>query len=196
MDSSPMAKTTATEIDPPKPRSLSLADAMILIIALGLGLALTRPAMLLIADAILSDPQWRFQSFAGAVSLLRMLNVVLLNFLFFFLPAYLIIRLRRPRPGLRSMICQPGFAACAAPVVIVLATLPVALIPIPWLPVPVIEVGGQILLVVTAPLAWIFLIATRRWNPEPSWIDRLGCILGVLAMICTPLHFLLIRLPY
>src|SRR6185312_3633808 len=45
-------------------------------------------------------------------------------------------------------------------------------------------IGAQVLLVITAPLARIFLIATRRWNAEPSWIDRLGRILGALAIVC------------
>jgi hypothetical protein len=109
---------------------------------------------------------------------------------------FLIVRLRRPRPALRSLICQPGFVACAAPVVIVLATMPLALLPLSGLAGQVIEVVAQVLLVVTAPLAWALLIATRRWNPEPSWIDRLGRILGVLGIVCTPAHLLLIRLPY
>ena len=74
--------------------------------------------------------------------------------------------------------------------------MPLVLFPVSGLAGEVIEKGVQILLVVAAPLAWIFLIATRRWNPEPGWIDRLGRILGTLAMLCTPAHFVLIRLPY
>jgi hypothetical protein len=191
-----MGETPATDIERPKARPLRLADALIFIIALGLGLALARPAIVLIVDAVRSDPRWRFQTLAGAVSLGRMLNIVLLNFLFFLLPAFLIVRLRRPRPGLRSLICQPGFVACAAPVGIVLATLPLALLPVSEPAGGVIEIVAQVLLVVAAPLAWVFLIATRRWNPEPSWIDRLGRILGALGMVCTPAHFVLIHLPY
>ncbi len=191
-----MGELTVIDIDRPTSRPLSLADAMIFIIALGLGLALARPAIILIADGVRSDPRWRFQTLAGAVSLGRMLNIVLLNFLFFLLPAFLIVRLRRPRPALRSLICQPGFAACAAPVVIVLTTMPLALFPLSGLAGQVIENAAQVLLVVAAPLAWVFLVATRRWNPEPSWIDRLGRILGTLGMLCTPAHLVLIHLPY
>jgi hypothetical protein len=57
------------------------------IIALGLGLGIARPAIVLITDTILADARWRFQTLDGAVSLGRMLNIVLLNFLFFLLPA-------------------------------------------------------------------------------------------------------------
>ncbi len=55
---------------------------------------------------------------------------------------------------------------------------------------------AQVALVVAPPLTWLLLIATRRWHPEPSWIDRLGRVLRVLGMICTPAHLVLIRLPY
>ena len=191
-----MGETAATDIERPTGRPLSLADAMIFVVALGLGLALARPAITLIVDAVRSDPQWRFQTLSGAVSLGRMLNIVLLNFLFFLLPAFLIVRLRRPRPALRSLNCQPGFVACAAPVIIVLAFMPLVLLPLSGLAGQVIEFGAQVLLVVAGPLAWVFLVATRRWNPEPSWIDRLSRVLGVLGMICTPAHLVLIRLPY
>jgi hypothetical protein len=185
-----------TEFEQPKARPLGLADAMIFIIAVGLGLALARPAIVLTADAFRSDPRWPFQTLAGAVSLGRVLNILLLNFLFFVVPAFLIVRLRRPRPSLRSLIFQPGFVACAAPVLIIVAMIPFLLLPLSGLAEQVVEIGGQVLLVVAAPLAWICLIASRRWNPEPGWIDRLGRFVGVLGMVCTPAHLLLIRLPY
>ena len=191
-----MEETGGTQSDRPRSRPFGLADAMVFIIALGLGLALARPAIVLIADAVRSDPRWRFQTVAGGVSLGRMLNIVLLNFLFFLIPAFLIVRLRRPRVALRSMICQPGFAACAAPVVVVLAAMPLTIYPLRGSAGEAVELGIQVLLVTAAPLAWAFLIATRQWNPEPSWIDRLGRILGVLGMISVPAHFVLIRLPY
>jgi hypothetical protein len=191
-----MAETAWTDIDRSTSRSLTLADAMIFIIALGLGLALARTAIGVIAETVRSEPRWRFQTMAGAVSLGRMLNIVLLNFLFFLLPAFLIVRLKRPRAALRSLICQPGFAACAAPVAVVLATLPFALLPPSGLAGEVIEIACQVLLVGAAPLAWVVLITTRRWSLEPSWIDRLGRILGVLWMVCIPAHLVLIRHPY
>jgi hypothetical protein len=191
-----MGETTDSDIDRPTSRPFRLSDATIFIAALGLGLALARPVIILIADAVRADPRWRFQTLAGAVSLGRMLNIVLLNFLFFLLPAFLIVRLRRPRAPMRSIICQPGFAACAAPVVIFLVTTPLALLPLSGLAGQVTEIVVQVLLVGASPLAWVFLIATRRWNREPSWIDRLGCVLGALWMVCLPAHLVLIRLPY
>src|SRR4051812_34949973 len=109
-----MAEVAATDIDRPRSRPFGLGDAMILIVALALSLALAGPAIIIIADTIHSDPRWWFQTLDGAVSLAHMLNALVLCFLFFLIPACLILRLKRPRPPLRSLIGQPGFAACAA----------------------------------------------------------------------------------
>jgi hypothetical protein len=191
-----MAEAAVTDANRPMYRPFTLGDAMILIIALALGLAIARPGIALIVDAVRSDPRWRFQTFAGAVALGRMLNIIVLNFLLFLLPAFLIVRVKRPRPPFRSMICQPGFAACAAPVAVVLATMPFAVVATSGLAGQIIEIAVQVLSVGAAPLAWVFLIATRRWNPEPSWIDRSGRILGALWIIVLPAHLFMIRLPY
>jgi hypothetical protein len=192
-----MAELAVTDDDRPRSRRFGLGDVMILIVALALGLALAGPAFIIIADAIRSAPRNHFRTFAGAVQLGRILNIIVLNFLFFFIPACLILRLRRPRPPLSTLIHQPGFAACAAPVAVVLASLPLALFaPSSGLAEQVIAIGGQALSVAAVPLAWLSLIATRRWAPEPSWIDRLGRILGVLWTVSLPAHLVLIRLPY
>jgi hypothetical protein len=191
-----MMETAGADVDRSRSRPLTLADAMVFIVAIGLGLAIARPAIVMIIDAVRGDPRWRLQTMPGAVSLGRMLNIVLLNFLLFLLPAFLIVRLKRPRASLRAMICQPGFAACAPPAAIFIASLPVTLFPPSGVAEQVITIASQVLVICAAPLAWVILIATRRWNPEPSWIDRLGRILGVLWMACLPAHLVLIRLPY
>jgi hypothetical protein len=191
-----MAVLALTDDDQPRSRRFGLGDAMILIVALALGLALAGPAFMIIADGIRSAPRNHFRTLAGAVQLGRFLNIIVLNFLFFFIPACLILRLRRPRPPLRTLIHQPGFAACAAPVAVVLAYLPLALFAPSGLAGQVTEIGVQALPVAAVPLAWLSLIATRRWDPEPSWIDRLGRILGVLWTVSLPAHLVLIRLPY
>jgi hypothetical protein len=152
---------------------------MILIVALALGLALAGPGIIIIADGIRTIPHKQFRTLAGAVSLGRFLNIVVLNFLYFLIPACLILRLRRPRPTLRALVRQPGFAACGATSAYFLAALPLALLAPSGLAGQVIEIGGQVLLIASAPLAWVTLIAMRRWDPEPSWIDRFGRILVV-----------------
>jgi uncharacterized membrane protein len=95
-----------------------------------------------------------------------------------------------------SLILQPGFAACAAVLAVFITSLPFVLFAPAGLAGQVIEIGGQILLVVAVPLVWVTLIVTHCWNLEPSWIDRLGRILGVLWMVSVPAHFVFIRSGY
>jgi hypothetical protein len=52
------------------------------------------------------------------------------------------------------------------------------------------------LVAAATPLAWFFLAVTRRWAAEPSWIDRLGRILGALWMVSLPAHLVLILLRF
>jgi hypothetical protein len=193
-----MAETNSATSGSVEPRSrrFTVGDAMILIVALALWLALARPAIILIVDAVRREPHYRLRTWAGAVSLGRMINVVLLNFLFFFLPAFLILRLKRPRPPLRAAILQPGLAACAAVVVGFLVLLPFALLDIPGPAGGAIAMTGQFLLAFAPLLAWIALIVKGRWKPEANWIDRLGRVLGILWTICLPVHLLLIQLAY
>ena len=191
-----MTEDSITGRPAPDSRRFGLGDAMILIIALALGLGLARPAIAIVVDAMRSDPGWRFQTIAGAVSLTRIVNIIVLNFLLFLIPAFLIVRLRRPRPSWRSLIRQPGFASCAGTVAVVLGLVVLSLIPAPGLAAQAIEITGQILIVAVVPLLWIVMLATRRWTPEPGWIDRLGRVLGLAWMVVTPAHLVLIRLPY
>jgi uncharacterized BrkB/YihY/UPF0761 family membrane protein len=118
-----MWEAAVTDNNPLRSRSFSLGDALILILALALGLALARPYNILIANNIHTTPNKYFQTLDGSVSLGRSLNLIMLYFLYFLLPAFLILRLRRPRPPMHSLVRQPGFAACAAPVACYLAAL-------------------------------------------------------------------------
>jgi hypothetical protein len=191
-----VSEAAATEIDPLCSRSFSLGDAMILILALALGLGLARPYVILIANYIHTAPNMYFQTLDGSVSLGRSLNLIMLYFLYFLLPACLILRLRRPRPPMHRVVRQPGFAACAAPVACYLVALPLSLLG-PFVPAgEVIELAGQILVAAASPLAWFFLAVTRRWAAEPSWIDRLGRMLGALWTVCLPAHLVPILLRY
>jgi hypothetical protein len=187
--------TDATGTDEPGFRSFTLGDAMILIIAVALGLAIARPAIAVIVNAVGSRADWHFPSWSWSVFMGRWLNLVLLNFLFCLLPAFLILRLRRPRVPLRSIIGQPGFIACAMPVAFVVVALPLSLVVPSGVGERAIEVAAQIVLPAAVPLAWVVLAIMRRWNPEPSWIDRMGRVLGVLWAFCLPAHLVLIRLP-
>ncbi len=37
--------------------------------------------------------------------------------------------------------------------------------------------------------AWIALALSGRWRPEPSWVDRSGCLLGMLWLGVTVLSW-------
>jgi hypothetical protein len=97
--------------------------------------------------------------------------------------AVIALRLRRPRP--RLIRFQPGFVACLAgmaslvPGVVWFATIrhrpgfqradgfeQAWAIMTQWTDTAVLG-------------AWIALLWTRKWRPEPSWIDRMGRALGL-----------------
>jgi hypothetical protein len=176
-------------IDQPQSRPFTVGDRMILVIALALGLALARPIIRSLAFKIGSVPPNYFWIPGAALKLGQTLIMIVLCFLFFLLPAFVVLRLKRPRAPLRSLIRQPGFAACAAPCAVFLASVPCHLLAPSGLAGQVIEVGVRVVLIAAAPLAWVSLVATHRWYPEPSWIDRFGRILGALWMVSAPVIF-------
>jgi hypothetical protein len=90
--------------------------------------------------------------------------------------AFVAFRLRRPRPPLRVVLRQPGMVAFWAVVIhlaldFIFATAGNGHFLALW---PTMVVSCCIL-----PLAWGAMKLTKRWMPEPSWIDRLGRVLGV-----------------
>ena len=184
-----MVHPNVADIDQPQSRPFTLGDAMILVIALAMGLALARPVIRSLAFRIRSVPPNYFWTAGNALKLGQTLCIIVLGFLFFLLPAFVILRLERLCPPLRSLIRQPGFAACAAPCAVFLASVPFALFPASGLAGHVILEAERVVLIAAAPLAWVSLIATRRWYPEPSWIDRFGRILGALWMVSAPAIF-------
>ena len=84
--------------------------------------------------------------------------------------ALLALRMNRPDPPSRAMFREPGFWACAAPI-LTLLSFPLAGI---WFAVrfsPLLPAGAVC-------VAWLALALSHRWRPEPSWIDRGGRALG------------------
>ena len=89
---------------------------------------------------------------------------------------FLLMRVRRPRPPIRALLRQPGTVAGLA------VTFGLILVA-GWMhflffgrlidgTVTPIAVGG------TVALAWTCLALVRRWEAEPSWVDRMGRLLG------------------
>jgi hypothetical protein len=95
-------------------------------------------------------------------------------------PAFLVLRLRRPRPPLRALVRQPGTVAALAMVFGLFWGTGGLL----WL------LPGEVDSFTAAPTAiggavavgWIVLALARCWKPEAEWIDRMGRVLGCVAM--------------
>jgi hypothetical protein len=95
-------------------------------------------------------------------------------------PVFLLMRAGRPRPPIRALLRQPGTVAGLA--------VTFGLIWVRgWLhrlffgrvvdgTATAIAVGG------TVALAWAGLALARRWEAEPTWVDRMGRLLGAMAI--------------
>jgi hypothetical protein len=101
--------------------------------------------------------------------------------------SFLLMRLRPPRPPLRDMVRQPGTVAGLA---VTFGYFWVT----GWLHVLffgriidqcalAVSVGG------TVAVSWLFLMVSRLWTAEPSWVDRLGRLIGALAIAVALLAF-------
>jgi hypothetical protein len=99
--------------------------------------------------------------------------------------AFLLIRIRRPRPPLTHLLLQPGMAALGPTCLLMmlagaLSLAKTALSP----PSPTFLYIGYRLNLLTeqgglaAAAAWLLLTFTGRCRPESSWIDRAGAALG------------------
>jgi hypothetical protein len=93
---------------------------------------------------------------------------------------FLLLRVRRPRPSINVLLRQPGTVAGLA---VTFGLIFVA----GWMhalffgrlidgTVTPIAVGG------TVALAWTCLALVRRWETEPSWVDRMGRLIGATAI--------------
>jgi hypothetical protein len=132
-------------------------------------------------------------------------------------PAVLVGAWRRPRPGLRALARQPGIAACLIATLILgvhvagSAVHEMVAPPAPGLAPPLAPPSPSILQEMLSALAWhqiaapegygvagawLALALSRRWRPAPSWIDRLGRVVGagwIFANAVNHGYFLLVR---
>jgi hypothetical protein len=170
------------------PRRLTIVDWWILIALVGGWIAVTQ--------AFLSNEGRFAYSILGTQPWVDEFETWWPLFLFGLVPRYialgmaclLAMRLRRPRPNLRSLSRQPGAVACAAAAagmaaggIIVLAHL-LRLDERNYLQDhPEAEHPWQIVqsrIAMAVPAAWLMLAWSGRWRSEPGWIDRTGRILG------------------
>lgn len=158
---------------PSPPRRLNLIDGMILVAGVAAGIALTR-LFLQSSNGAIAEPA------IGAA------GWVIQLWLAVFSPLVLILRFRPPRPARSRALRQPGASACLAATVVV--TLEVAC----WAVAAAIEGEDFSAFLDPIPMSmrvapagaavaalWGLAALTRRWNPERSFIDRAGRLIGV-----------------
>ncbi len=105
----------------------------------------------------------------------------------------LALSLQRPWPSLRDVVGRPGFVAC---VCVTLASIPSVL----YFTIGImtsqdiepsftnmyannalgrlVHGAGQLIIG-----AWLTLALLGRWQPGPTWMDRLGCLLGLCFVL-------------
>ena len=191
-----VADTSERSSESVRHRNLSVGDAMILVAVAALALAFGSRLFGPLAqqfDALgrnisqYDSPffkarpgQWRKTIWYSSMSLLwcvfRILDVSLLSVV----PGFLLIRLRRPRPCILTVIKQPGTVAGIS---IVLGAIWVT----GWLHHLFVArfnyyTLSSVAVGCTVTLSWALLAASGRWEAERSWIDRMGRVLGVIAV--------------
>ncbi len=185
----------------PRPKAVrrfSLLDGMILIAAAGVGLAPLRWLDGLFSGDMIglltNQPGWS----------LDLLDQVFELFLIVCLPitaslslAVLALRLRRPRPRWRLLARQPGLVACLAAIgglatglvytvfnvlsvarmmIVSPTSLPYASQPMNW--ITTFAWAGPLPAGFAVAVAWATQALVGRWRAEPSWVDRLGRLVG------------------
>jgi hypothetical protein len=122
--------------------------------------------------------------------------------------ALLALWMRRPRPPLHRLVMQPGLAACtAATLALGISALSrfaevVAFAVAQGQPVSFGDEGIWASLCmdwiakpsgvgIAVAAVWSWQILGKRWRPQPTWIDRLGRVLGVYWLVMIFWVFLL-----
>jgi hypothetical protein len=160
-------------------RTFTLLDAMALVAATAIGFAWVR------SNWYFYDYSWPWID-----SVPEMLGPLLMTWTV----AIVGLRLASPRPRIRRLALQPGSAACGAVAFTFLMKSLSYFVDvfarnkhIPWgmfrhrfVWVELIGnaiIGGPYHYVVTA--VWGVLFLSRRCRPEPSWLDRIGRVIGL-----------------
>lgn len=118
--------------------------------------------------------------------------------------ALLVLRLRRPRPGRRRLLLQPGAVALVAALLGIIAAQYYEaglrdVVQELARGVSLREAVGAFFWHDTGPyttvavaVAWLTLAISGRWRREPGWLDAVGTILGIFWLV-QPLAILVVR---
>jgi hypothetical protein len=107
-------------------------------------------------------------------------------------PAFLVLRLRRPRPPLRALLRQPGTVAALSMVFGLFWGTGFLVYLFPDKVDAMTAAPAAIGVAVAA--GWGALALSRRWEPEPGWVDRMGRALGCAAIGTALIGLLIFRI--
>lgn len=167
----------------PRPRRFTIIDGMILVAPLAVAMLGWREFLVSYRTLMGRSPS------TPSESLFVSLDASIASMAFGTMAGLILVRLRRPRPGRRGLMRQPGFVACTAAMATIafgwLFGLSLYLFRTPgWGYWPfqqlcAVSMGMTAWGVVGA---WLILAITGRWKAEPGWIDRTGRLLGVIVV--------------
>jgi hypothetical protein len=172
-------------------RRFTLLDVMILVAAAAVAAAMTRGYLRVIGSFLYPDSSTLRRYWYWSATAAPTLEVGAL--------AWLVLRLRHPRPRLRHVARLAGTVACAAATLEFLVEGGLILLSHEFYGRGFVETWGEFTLVVSTHSglavagAWLALAMARRWRAEPTWIDRGGRALGV-AWIAFALAQIVLRL--
>ena len=193
-------------------RRFNLGDLMIVVVAVGVGCGLARRPWLDLGagDFAFATPTSVYRSVERVPVLwLEIIGTGWAVATF----AVLAMRLRRPRPRWRRLMRQPGWLACLASAITIVAVagfkqfsdaadrnamaitlaregisdpIAVGFARFVIYPANLTPIGGLVVLV-----TWTLLCADGRWAGERSWIDRAGRLIGV-GWLLLPAGFVIV----
>jgi hypothetical protein len=197
-------------------RRFLLSDAIVLVAATAAGFAVVRPYYATMKLLDFAPPLATAPPSSGWIRGLFGCLVLSAPLLMAWTLAIFGLRLRQPRDRWSRLVRQPGFVAglMAALVfawrLIGFATMCLRVIGLPRLSISTVRQGAlsgswggwpprhllfetdhyldtMAMIGVAVAMSWIFLLASGRWRPERSWIDRTGRVLGWFWILMLPL---------
>ena len=178
-----------------------ISDAITLVAVTALAMAVTRYEWADYFDSFRPGGKAYQQTFATFMYQVRYLIYSASYFTAFWSVACLILGLRQPNTTLRLVVSQPGMIACLTTAVVLglrIVTNSISLL-VSHLAFENMAIYDLININLTDTLtqipseigcavaaAWVVQWASGHWQPETSWIGRMGRVLGILWILTIP----------